>query len=164
MPHESRSFASSSCVQGPGVTRRLAAEMQAAGLADPALIVADDAAVARLAPIWQAAFAEVRWTHRVLVCGGTVSRHEIDAITAEAGSLGAASIVGVGSPAVLDAALSAAAAVGLPAVACPTDQPSEAPGPAFASSGAGTPPAPSPRLVLIDTDVTGPRPPGAPHG
>jgi glycerol dehydrogenase-like iron-containing ADH family enzyme len=164
MPHDPPSSVSPRCVQGPGVTSRLAAAMQASGLADPVLIVADDPAVARLAPVWQAAFAEARWTHRVLVFGGTVSRREVDAITAEAGSLGAAVIVGAGTTTVLDAALAAAAAVGLPAVVCPTDPASAAPSAASAARGAEAPPAPSPCLVLIDTDVTGPRPSGAPHG
>jgi glycerol dehydrogenase-like iron-containing ADH family enzyme len=166
MPHDPPSpavTAPSRHVEGPGTTRRLAVEMALSGLTGPALIVADDAAVAGLAPAWAAAFADAEWVHRVLVFGGTASRREVDAIAAEAGSLGATVIVGAGSQAVIDAALAAAAARALPAVACPTDMSGIA-ATANTTTTAGASPASCPRLVLVDTEVSGTRPSGSSHG
>ena len=44
-------------VQGPGVSGQIAAQMQAVGLSGPVLVVAGNAAIARLAPLWAAACA-----------------------------------------------------------------------------------------------------------
>ena len=70
-------------VQGPGLSQRLAAEMQAVGLEGPVLISAGNTAIASLAPAWAASFAEAGWAHRVLAFGGESSRREIAAIAAD---------------------------------------------------------------------------------
>ncbi|MFM8705016.1 MAG: glycerol dehydrogenase [Planctomycetia bacterium] len=114
-------------VQGEGVTERLAVEMAGIGLAAPVLVAAGRSAVAALAPVWAAASAAAGWHHRVRVFGGECTAAEIDAIAAEARSLGAASIVGAGGGKCLDASRAAAATVGLPFVSCPTVASTDAP-------------------------------------
>lgn len=92
--------------------------LRAAGLAGPVLVVADDEAVARLAPAWAEAFSAAGWLHRVLAAGpGAVA--EVAAIAAEAESLRAAALVAAGDAAVLAAVQQAAAACRLPCVALP---------------------------------------------
>jgi len=157
-------------VQGPAAMTRLAAEMEAVGLAGPVLVVAGSGTIGRLAPTWAAAFAEQGWVHRVLAFGGESSRREIAAIVAEATSLGARAIVGAGGGKVLDAARSAAAALRLPFVSvptiCSTDAPTSALSVIYHDDGPqrGTVEAyeihrRSPDLVLVDTRVIAESPP-----
>jgi len=157
-------------VQGPGVTRRLAAEMRAVGLTGPVLVVAGTSAVAKLAPEWAAAFAEAGWTHRVLSFGGESSRREVAAIAAEADALGAAVIVAAGGGKALDAARAAATSRRLPFVSCPTVCSTDAPTSALSVIYADAGPARgtfeayeihprSPDLVLVDTAVIATSPP-----
>jgi glycerol dehydrogenase len=157
-------------VQGVGAMRRLGAEMAAVGLEGPALIVAGATPIARLAPIWAAALAEVGITHRVRLFGGESSRREITAVMEEARSLGARTIVAAGGGKVLDAARSAAAALHLPFVSCPTicstDAPTSALSVIYADSGPNRGSVEtyeihrrSPDLVLVDTQVIAESPP-----
>jgi len=157
-------------VQGPGVTRRLAAEMEAVGLAGPALVVAGNAATTRLAPLWAASLAEAGWEHRVLAFGGESCRGEIDAIAAEAAAFGARVIVGAGGGKTLDAARAAAAVRRTPFVSCPTvcstDAPTSALSVIYFDSGPNQGAVDayeihrrSPDLVLVDTQVIAESPP-----
>jgi glycerol dehydrogenase len=157
-------------VQGAGAMRRLGAEMAAVGLEGPALIVAGATPIARLAPVWAAAFDEVGIGHRVRLFGGESSRREIAAIVEEARSLGARTIVAAGGGKVLDAARSAAAAMRLPFVSCPTICSTDAPTSALSVIYADTGPEcgsveayeihrRSPDLVLLDTQVIAESPP-----
>ncbi len=157
-------------VQGAGAMRRLGAEMAAVGLEGPALIVAGATPIARLAPVWAAALDEVGIGHRVRLFGGESSRREIAAIVEEARSLGAHTIVAAGGGKVLDAARSAAAAMRLPFVSCPTicstDAPTSALSVIYADTGSecGSVEAyeihrRSPDLVLLDTQVIAESPP-----
>jgi glycerol dehydrogenase len=157
-------------VQGAGAMRRLGAEMAAVGLEGPALIVAGATPIARLAPVWAAALDEVGIGHRVRLFGGESSRREIAAIVEEARSLGAHTIVAAGGGKVIDAARSAAAAMRLPFVSCPTicstDAPTSALSVIYADTGSecGSVEAyeihrRSPDLVLLDTQVIAESPP-----
>jgi glycerol dehydrogenase len=157
-------------VQGVGAMRRLGAEMAAVGLEGPALIVAGATPIARLAPTWAAALDDVGMSHRVRLFGGESSRREIAAIVEEAKSLGARTIVAAGGGKVLDAARSAAAAVRLPFVSCPTICSTDAPtsalsviyhdsGPQCGSVEAYEIHRRSPDLVLVDTQVIAESPP-----
>lgn len=101
--------------------QRLAADLQALGLRDPVLVLADDAAIAGLAPAWAESFASVGWLHRVMACGDHADDREIEAIVAEAAALAARTLVGAGDGRVLDAAREAAMAARLPFVACRTN-------------------------------------------
>jgi glycerol dehydrogenase len=106
-----------------GAAQRLAADMQALGLRDPVLVLADDAAIAGLAPAWAESFATLGWLHRVMACGENADSRMIAAIVAEAAALAARTIVGAGDGRVLDAAREAATAARLPFVACPNEPP-----------------------------------------
>jgi len=150
--------------------RRLGAEMAAVGLEGPALIVAGATPIARLAPIWAVALDEVGIGHRVRLFGGESSRREIAAIVEEARSLGAKTVVAAGGGKVLDAARSAAAAMRLPFVSCPTICSTDAPTSALSVIYADTGPEcgsveayeihrRSPDLVLVDTQVIAESPP-----
>ena len=114
-------------VQGEGVTARLAVEMAVLGLHGPVLVVAGGSAVAALAPVWATAMSAAGWHHRVRTFGGECTAAEIDALVAEARSLGAGAIVGAGGGKCLDAARAAAAATRLPFVSCPTVASTDAP-------------------------------------
>ena len=157
-------------VQGSGVSRRLAAEMQAVGLEGPVLVAAGDTAIARLAPTWAASFADVGWPHRVLAFGGESSRREIAAIADEATAFTARAIVGAGGGKALDAARAAAAATRIAFVSCPTVCSTDAPTSALSVIYADTGPRRgsvegceihrrSPDLVLVDTQVIAESPP-----
>lgn len=157
-------------VQGPGVSGQIAAQMRAVGLSGPVLVVAGNAAIARLAPTWAAAFAAAGWTHRVRLFGAESSRREIAALAAEAASLSARVIVAAGGGKALDAARAAAAASRLPFVSCPTICSTDAPtsalsviyaddGPARGTVEAYEIHARSPDLVLVDTLVIAESPP-----
>ena len=157
-------------VQGPGVSGQIAAQMQAVGLSGPVLVVAGNAAIARLAPLWAAAFAAAGWTHRVRLCGGESSRREIAALAAEADSLSARVIVAAGGGKTLDAARAAAAARQIAFVSCPTICSTDAPTSALSVIYADEGPtrgaveayqihARSPDLVLVDTLVVAEGPP-----
>jgi glycerol dehydrogenase len=157
-------------VQGPGVARRLADEMQAVGLEGPVLVSAGNAAIASLAPAWAESFAAAGWTHRVLAFGGESSRREIAAIAAEAAAIHARAIVGAGGGKTLDAARAAAAAARLPFVSCPTICSTDAPTSALSVIYADEGPARgavesiqfhrrSPDLVLVDTRLVAESPP-----
>ena len=157
-------------VQGVGATRRLGAEMIAVGLEGPTLLVAGTTAVARLAPTWAASLGEAGIAHRVLHFGGESSRAEIASIVAEARAWQARSIVAAGGGKVIDAARSAAAALRLPFVACPTvcstDAPTSALSVIYADSGPHRGSVEeyeihrrSPDLVLVDTQVVAEGPP-----
>ena len=150
--------------------RRLGAEMAAVGLEGPALIVAGATPIARLAPIWAASLADVGMSHRVRLFGGESSRREIAAIVEEARRLDARTILAAGGGKVIDAARSAAAALRLPFVSCPTicstDAPTSALSVIYADSGPerGSVEAyeihrRSPDLVLVDTQVIAESPP-----
>ena len=157
-------------VQGPGVSGQIAAQMQAVGLSGPVLVVAGNAAIARLAPLWAAAFAAAGWTHRVRLRGGESSRREIAALAAEADSLSARVIVAAGGGKTLDAARAAAAARQIAFVSCPTICSTDAPTSALSVIYADEGPtrgaveayqihARSPDLVLVDTLVVAEGPP-----
>jgi glycerol dehydrogenase len=130
-------------VQGEGITERLAAEMALLGLTGPVLVVGDSVAVGALAPVWAASMAAAGWQHRVRVFGGECTAAEIEALAAEARSLGARALVGVGGSTCLDAARATAAAVDLPFVSCPT----------VASTDASSSHGRNPDLVLVDSSV-----------
>jgi glycerol dehydrogenase-like iron-containing ADH family enzyme len=98
--------------------RGLGAELLAAGLTPPVLMLADTATVAALAPTWLIAFDEVGWIYRVRVCGDTSDDEA--ALAAEARSLSAGTIVGVGDERLRETAAAAAARAGIP---CLTIQP-----------------------------------------
>ncbi len=147
-------------VQGDGVTERLAAEMAGLGISGPVLVVGGRSAVATLAPVWAKAMAAAGWHHRVRGFGGECTAAEIDALAAEARSLGARAIVGAGGGKCLDAARAAATAVGLPFVSCPTvastDAPTSALSVVYTAAGAvesyrihGR----NPDLVIVDSGV-----------
>ena len=157
-------------VQGAGAMRRLGAEMVAVGLEGPVLVIAGATPIARLAPIWAAALDEVGIGHSVRLFGSESSRREIAAIVEEARSLGARTIVAAGGGNVLDAAWSAAAALRLPFVSCPTicstDVPTSGPsvidaytGPHRGSVEVCEIHRRSPDLVLVDTQVIADSPP-----
>jgi glycerol dehydrogenase len=147
-------------VQGDGVTARLAIEMAVLGITGPVLVVGGRSAVAALAPAWAQAMAEAGWNHRVRVFGGECTAVEIEALAAEARSLGARAIVGAGGGKCLDASRAAAAAAALPFVSCPTvastDAPTSALSVVYTAAGAveslrihGR----NPDLVLVDSGV-----------
>jgi glycerol dehydrogenase len=147
-------------VQGEGATERLAGEMAVLGLHGPVLVVAGGSAVAALAPVWAAAMSAAGWHHRVRTFGGECTAAEIDALVAEARSLGAKVIVGAGGGKCLDAARAAAAATGLPFVSCPTVASTDAPTSALSVvyTAAGVVEAyrihgRNPDLVLVDSGV-----------
>jgi len=147
-------------VQGEGVTTRLAAEMAVIGLAGPVLVVAGRSATKELAAVWGAAMSAAGWHHQVRVFGGECTAAEIDAISAEARTLGAKALVGAGGGKCLDAARGAAAAVGMPFVSCPTVASTDAPTSALSVvyTAAGTAEAyrihgRNPDLVLVDSGV-----------
>jgi len=157
-------------VQGAGATRRLGAELAAVGLEGPVLIVAGATPIARLAPLWAASLGDAGLNHRVRLFGGESSRREITAIVGEAQSLGARTIVAAGGGKVIDAARSAAAALRLPFVSCPTicstDAPTSALSVIYADSGPQRGSVEdyeihrrSPDLVLVDTQVIAESPP-----
>ena len=157
-------------VQGAGASRRLGAEMAAVGLEGPALIVAGATPIARLAPTWAVALDDVGMSYRVRLFGGESSRREIAAIVEEARSLGARTILAAGGGKVLDAARSAAAALRLSFVSCPTICSTDAPTSALSVIYADTGPRRgsveafdihrrSPDLVLVDTQVIAESPP-----
>jgi glycerol dehydrogenase len=123
-----------------------------------------------LATTWALAFDDVGMSHRVRLFGGESSRREIAAIAEEARSLGARTIVAAGGGKVLDAARSAAAALRLPFVSCPTicstDAPTSALSVIYADSGPNRGSVEayeihrrSPDLVLVDTQVIAESPP-----
>ena len=90
------------------------------GLEPPALVVADNATIGRLAPAWAATFAALGWRHRVRLCeprGEPIDHRMIAALVAEASGLGARTVVAAGGPGTVAAASAAAAALGLPVVA-----------------------------------------------
>jgi glycerol dehydrogenase len=104
--------------------------------------------------------AAAGWHHRVRVFGGECTAAEIDAVAAEARSLGATVIVGAGGGKCLDAARAAAAAVGVPFVSCPTvastDAPTSALSVVYTAAGAAESyqiHGRNPDLVLVDTGV-----------
>jgi len=147
-------------VQGDGVTARLATEMAGLGISGPALVVGGGSAVAALAPVWAASMAAAGRRHRVRTFGGECTAAEIDALAAEARSLGAGAIVGAGGGKCLDASRAAAAAVGLPFVSCPTvastDAPTSALSVVYTAAGAAESyriHGRSPDLVLVDSGV-----------
>jgi glycerol dehydrogenase len=157
-------------VQGAGATRQLGAEMVNVGLEGPVLLVAGPTPISRLATTWALAFDDVGMSHRVRLFGGESSRREIAAIAEEARSLGARTIVAAGGGKVLDAARSAAAALRLPFVSCPTicstDAPTSALSVIYADSGPNRGSVEayeihrrSPDLVLVDTQVIAESPP-----
>jgi glycerol dehydrogenase len=157
-------------VQGAGAMRQLGAEMVNVGLEGPVLLVAGATPISRLATTWALAFDDVGMSHRVRLFGGESSRREIAAIAEEGRSLGARTIVAAGGGKVLDAARSAAAALRLPFVSCPTicstDAPTSALSVIYADSGPdrGSVEAyeihrRSPDLVLVDTQVIAESPP-----
>jgi glycerol dehydrogenase-like iron-containing ADH family enzyme len=96
--------------------RHLAADLAAAGFAPPVLVVADHASITRSAIGWAESFAESGWPHRVLAFGGGAAHRDAEAIAAEARSLPAAVIVGVGPNPVNDAVRRAATSMGLPSM------------------------------------------------
>jgi len=100
----------------PAASRHLAADLAAAGFAPPVLVVADHASITRSAIRWAESFAERGWPHRVLAFGGGAAHRDAEAIAAEARSLPAAVIVGVGPDPVNDAVRRAAASMGLPSM------------------------------------------------
>lgn len=146
--------------------RRIGEEMLAVGLEGPALFVAGGSVVGMLAPTWATALERIGWTHRVRLFGGECTRAEVESLAAEAGSLGARTIVGAGGGKVLDAARAAAAALRLPFVSCPTicstDAPTSALSVIYDAAGAAESyqiHRRSPDLVLVDTEVIARSPP-----
>jgi glycerol dehydrogenase-like iron-containing ADH family enzyme len=103
----------------PEAARHLAADMAAAGFAPPVLVVADHVSITRSALRWAESFAERGWPHRVLAFGGGPGHRDVEAIEAEARSLAAATIVGAGHGALIDAVRRAAASTGLRSVTAP---------------------------------------------
>ena len=81
----------------------------------PVLVVADNAAIARAARDWCCSFAAAARVHRVRLAG-TGDSGDVAAVTAEAKSLGAVAILGVGDLPTLTLAAEVAATLGLPLV------------------------------------------------
>lgn len=79
---------------------------------DPILVVADNDAIRRLAPVWARAFAAAGRLHRVRLAGSP-SEREIDRVAAEATSLAAVEIMGAGGAASQAIAAAVAARLGL---------------------------------------------------
>lgn len=99
--------------------RQIAAAIAAAGHEPPVLVIAETTAVARLAIAWMHSFDEAGWLYRVRSFGGEATAHEIEAIAAEARSLGAKTIAAIGDEAVIAACDGAASRVAIPLVARP---------------------------------------------
>lgn len=99
--------------------RQLAAAIAAAGHEPPVLVIAETTAVARLAVAWMHSFDEAGWLYRVRSFGGEATAHEIEAIAAEARSLGAKTIAAIGDEAIIAACEGAASRVAIPSVARP---------------------------------------------
>ena len=81
----------------------------------PVLVVADNAAIARSARDWCCSFATAARVHRVRLAG-TGDSCDVAAVAAEAKSLGAVAILGVGDHPTLALAAEVAATLGLPLV------------------------------------------------
>jgi len=97
----------------------LVTRLRADGRVGPVLIVADADAISGSAPAWAAAFHAAGWVHRVLAAARRADDDEVTGIAAEAESLGAATVVGVGGAAVVAAVEVAAARRGLPCLCLP---------------------------------------------
>lgn len=81
----------------------------------PILVVADNDAIARLAPRWAAQFAAAGRIHRVRLAGSGGER-EVERLLAEARSLAAVAIATAGGEAVRSLAAAVATRLGLPLV------------------------------------------------
>jgi glycerol dehydrogenase-like iron-containing ADH family enzyme len=81
----------------------------------PLLVIADNEAIARLAPGWAERFAAAGLGYRVRLAGSLGDR-ELEAVVAEARSLPARAILAAGSPATRALAAAAAARLGLPMI------------------------------------------------
>lgn len=81
----------------------------------PLLVIADNDAIARLAPRWAEAFAAAGLHYRVRLAG-SLGDLELEAILAEARSLAAGAILAAGRPATRTLAAAVADRLGLPLV------------------------------------------------
>jgi glycerol dehydrogenase-like iron-containing ADH family enzyme len=79
------------------------------------LVIADNEAIARLAPRWAERFAAAGTGYRVRLAG-SLGDSEIEAVVAEARSLSASAILAAGGPATRALAAAAATRLGLPVV------------------------------------------------
>lgn len=81
----------------------------------PVLVVADNDAIARLAPHWAEQFAAAGRLHRVRLAGSTSDR-ELERLAAEARSLAAVAIAAAGGDAARSLAAAVATRLGLPLI------------------------------------------------
>ncbi|MFM8414827.1 MAG: hypothetical protein ACKOCX_08885 [Planctomycetota bacterium] len=81
----------------------------------PILVVADNEAIARLAPRWAEQFAAAGRLHRVRLAGAPSDR-EIERLASEARSLAAVAIAAAGGDAARSLAQAVASRLGLPLV------------------------------------------------
>ncbi len=152
--------------QGERATEILGSEMDAMGIAGPALILAGRSAVAQLSETWKRTLAEVGCQYTVHDFGGECTRAEISRVRQAARATNASVIIGAGGGKALDAARAAAAELRLPFVSCPTLASTDAPCSAVAViyTEAGVVEKVrilprNPELVLVDTRVIVQAPP-----
>jgi glycerol dehydrogenase len=101
--------------------------MAAVGLDGPALVIASNTVINRLAETWKLSFADTQTCYTVHRFGGECSLHEIEQAKNAAQQFNARTIVGAGGGKVLDTSRAVAADLGLPVVNCPTVASSDAP-------------------------------------
>lgn len=89
------------------------------GLAGPVFVVATDASVGALAPVWAEAFARIGWRHRVRVLAPIAEGAEIADVAAEIVGFGAGVIVVAAGPDLVAAVRRMAGAEGPPVVVWP---------------------------------------------
>lgn len=82
----------------------------------PVLVVADNEAIARLAPRWAETFAAAKLGYRVRLAGSLGEPAELEGVIAEARSLAAGAILAAGAPSTQALARAAAAELGLPLI------------------------------------------------
>ncbi len=152
--------------QGRGATAALGREMAALGLEGPALFIAGNTVISRLADTWVASLSQVAMHHAVHRFSGECSSKEIDRAKTAVRQCGARTIVGAGGGKVLDTARAVAADLGLPVVNCPTVASSDAPCSAlsviYSDEGVFQEYRfyrKNPDLVLVDTQVIAHAPP-----
>jgi glycerol dehydrogenase len=152
--------------QGRGATAAIGREMAALGLEGPALFIAGNTVIKRLAATWTAALSERGMHLAIHRFGGECSAREIDRSKTAARECGARTVVGAGGGKVLDTARAVAADLSLPVVNCPTVASSDAPCSAlsvvYSDEGVFQEYRfyrKNPDLVLVDTQVIAQAPP-----
>lgn len=143
-------------VQGRRAAASLPAEMEAAGLAGPVLILAGNSAREQLVPAW----SEALDNPTVEAFGGESTAAEIDRVKQVAERAGAKTVVAAGGGKLIDTARAAASELSLGLVVCPTVASTDAPASAvsviYSAEGVVETYRFYPRnpdLVLVDAEV-----------